>query len=90
MQDVCRRMVAHRGGATHRINTHCDGAPHLERRRSANRMHGECANWTLRVADLSEEFSAGIKDLPRIANLPAALGVERGAPNNELTILARR
>ena len=83
-------MVAHRGGATHRINAHGDGAPHLEGRGGANRMHGECANWALRIADLSEELPTRIEDLPRITDLPAALGVERGAPNNELTILARR
>ena len=53
-------------------------------------MNGQCANWTLRIADLREELPTRIKDLPRIANLPAALGLERGAPNNELTILARR
>jgi hypothetical protein len=83
-------VVAHRGGATHRINAQGDGVTHLKGRRSANRMNGKCANWTLRIADLSEQLPAGIEDLSRIADLSAALGVERGAPNNELTILARR
>ena len=51
-------------------------------------MHGECADWTLRIADLSEELATGIEDLPRIAHLSTALGVERGAANNQLTLLA--
>jgi hypothetical protein len=83
-------MVTHRGGATHRIYAHGDGITHLEGRGGANRMHGECANWALRIADLSEQLPASIQDLTRIAHLPAALRVERGAPNNELTIFARR
>jgi hypothetical protein len=83
-------VVAHRGGATRRINAQGDGVTHLEGRRSANRMHGECADWTLRIADLSEQLSTRIKGLSCIAHLSAALGVERGAPNNQLALLAGR
>jgi hypothetical protein len=51
-------------------------------------MHGECANGTLRIANLGEQLSAYIQDLPRVAHLSAALGVERGASYNQLTRLA--
>lgn len=52
-------------------------------------MNGECANWALCVAHLGEELPVDIEDLPRIAHLPAALGIERGAPNNQLPLFAR-
>ena len=45
-------------------------------------MNGECANWALRIAHLSEQLPARVKDLPRITNLSAALRIERGATND--------
>jgi hypothetical protein len=53
-------------------------------------MNRECTNWTLRIAHLGEELPVGIKDLPCIAHLPAALGIERGASSNQLPLFARR
>jgi hypothetical protein len=75
-------VIAHRGCTAYRLNTHGNRIAHIEGRRNANRMHGECANWTLRIADLSEEFPVRVKDLARIAYLPTSLGVERGLNNN--------
>ena len=88
MKDVCRRVVAHRGGATYRLDAHGDGISHLEGCRGANGMNGERANWALRIADLSEQLPAGIEDLPRVANLSAALRIERGATNDQLPLVA--
>jgi hypothetical protein len=83
-------VVAHRGGATYWLDTHGNTIAHLQGRRNADRMHSECANWALCVAHLSEELPARVKDLPRIANLSAALGIERGATNDQLPLVACR
>ena len=53
-------------------------------------MNGECANRALCVAHLGDELPARVKDLPRIANLSAALGIERGAVNDQLPLVACR
>lgn len=53
-------------------------------------MNGERANGALRIAHLGEDLPARVKDLPRIANLSAALRIERGATNDQLPLVACR
>jgi hypothetical protein len=90
VQDVCRRVVAHRGGTAHRLYSQSDGISHLEGCGGTNGMHSERTNWALRIAHLGGDLPAHVKDLPRIANLSAALRIKRGATNDQLPLVACR
>ena len=85
-----RRVIPHRCRTTNRFNTQSNGIPNRKGCRRANGMNGECADRTLRIAHLRNRLPAGIKYLPRVTNLSSALGVERGAPNNQLPLFAGR
>ena len=78
------RVVAHRGGASHRIHAHGDSVADLNGSCGLNSVNRECANGALRIAYFSEERPVGIENLPRVTNLSAALGVERCAAHNQL------